>query len=377
MFEIEKVNSIKIPKSLGSILEDNVLVSILDKSSDIVPIVNKITDWWKIDLFEKKPSPAYTLDGEYQGTDLDIASFLYALYERGATINIPVYKSMRQNKVRKDEVLVSKENRHGKIHGLVSNKNTFSFSVRIIDMNVMTNDKVGAFRAFSLTDVHGEWYKEWRNLVFIPTEEERKFIEQNEINIGSKIVFTYFVSPYRWKSMYSKYYLLTKALINRIEEECKHYYFLVTDMLSKGIKFPESDPEFISDSFESTKTGEGTKIKVKCFETELILPEIFIKYKDYEHNQANLVLLYRRRKNYLYTLLPKLRYITRSIEYAHYFFNKKDEIPNWLNLKWEPGYREKGKRIQWDLLPIAKENNEIIIGLKKREYEKTETVSNT
>jgi len=76
----------------------------------------------------KEPAPALDPDGNFQGTDLDLFSFLMPLAERGAVIEIPRYRNRRKI-VRKEGERKIGTNQLGKITGLVSNKDVFSLII--------------------------------------------------------------------------------------------------------------------------------------------------------------------------------------------------------------------------------------------------------
>jgi hypothetical protein len=159
----------KISKNIKGLMENPIVLDILNRHSDITEAAEKVCDFWSYDLMNRKPSPAYDEYGLFKGTDLDLAVFLYALAERGAVINIPRYKSMRQSKMREDQTLLSKENRHGELLGVQANKDFFTFSINVMDQNVVGEDKVGDYRTFSMTDLDGGFYPGWETIQFVPT----------------------------------------------------------------------------------------------------------------------------------------------------------------------------------------------------------------
>jgi hypothetical protein len=96
----------KVAQTLLNITEHPITKIILDRSADITSAANAVQEWWSYDLFNRKPSSAYDEFGLFQGTDLDMACFLYEIANRGAVINIPVYKSMTKAKERVDEKII-------------------------------------------------------------------------------------------------------------------------------------------------------------------------------------------------------------------------------------------------------------------------------
>lgn len=248
----------EIENSLKNILENPIMKVILDRSSNIESVFEKVNSWWRYDLLSRKPGPAY-IDENFVGTDLDLSCFLYELSNRNSVINIPTYKSMRPTRFKEGQILVSKDNRHGQILGLIANKDVFSFSIRIKDMNIINTNTVGEYRNFLITDFDGNFYEGWRSLQFIPTAKENKFIFENELlTNNNSIIFTNFVHPNRWSSLFGQYYFITKALINRLKEESSYYNREVKAMLEEGIHYPpkEDTPGWP----ESTKIP-GKKLK--------------------------------------------------------------------------------------------------------------------
>jgi hypothetical protein len=363
-----------ISEKLMGLLDDPMVLTILDRNKDITNIIKEVESWWGFDLFSRKPGPAYDEEGLFMGTDLDLACFLYALKGRGAVINIPVYSSTRATKIKEGQKTFSIRNRHGEIKGVSANKDFFSFSVSILDLNVIGEDKVGFPRNFSLTDFEGNWYKGWTVIQFTPTINENKFITENKLWSGNKIVFKNFIHPNRWTSFFGYYYVVTKLLMDRLEEEASFYYSQMKEMLAKGIKYPDGEgpTEVIYESVE-----KGKSMKFLSFQTKIYIPEIGLKgdYDIMSHTQENLVSLYNKRKRYVYGILPSLRFMTRATEYAH--FKRPTAFPSWIqNDSWEQGFREPGKRTDWERLKLFQPAvGKHSVSILKRTYEKSTMVN--
>lgn len=363
-----------ISNKLSNILDHPTVINILDRSTNIEGATQWVQDLWDYDLYTRRPGPAY-IDGDiFAGTDLDLAAFLYALVDRNAVINLPTYRSMRQTKFKTGQRLVSNSNRHGQILGVSANKNTFIFSVRIKDMNVMKTDEVGDYRNFSLTKFNGEWYSGWNKIEFLPTAKENNFITENRLWSGNTVYFKNFVHPNRWTSFFGEPYFITKLLINRLTEEAKHYSEEVKRILEAGIEFPPSDKEKVY-SYTDENVDTGKQIKARAFEVEIDMPENETTFPNYKHSQQNLVKLYKLKNLYSYSIIPKLRFMTRATELAHH--RRPDLFPFWIeNTKWESGYKLKGKRKVWDrLILFQPEPFQQGVSIRKREYEKSERVT--
>ena len=363
----------KVAQTLKTVLDNQFMKDILNKNSDITITLNEVSSWWKYDLFSRKPGPAYEDDGTFLGTDLDLACFLYELADRNAVINLPEYKSLRKTRMKEGQMIVSKDNRHGCLLGLNANKDTFLFSIKIKDMNVITTESVGDFRNFSLTDFAGDWYDGWKKIEFLPSAKENNFLTESKILEGNHITFKNFSHPNRWISFFGQYYFITKCLIDRLTEEAAYYNSEIKKMLEEGIRYPVTETLVDWPKQESEK---GKSIKVKAFNVEIDVPENDTTFPVYEHNQINLVRLTRLRKQYVYRTIPKLRFATRATELS-YYNNKSDALPAWLqDVKWEKDYVVPGKRTKWERLVLFQPGvGERGVSIRKREFEKSEIVN--
>jgi len=324
----------EIAKSLTEVYNNKVMAVVRDRQKDIFSVTNDLLDWWRLDLFNRRPAPAFTADG-FQGTDLDLATFMSTLADRGAVINIPTYKSMRQSTRKEGQVVTSKDNRHGKITGLTANQEVFTFGVRINDQNVMTTSSTGEPRVFNLTDLDGEWYKGWKKIEFIPTEKENKFIKEFQLQYGNVITFSNFVSPARSLSVFSAPYFITKAAINRLTEEAKYYGGLIDWMLQLGISYPKGKAPV--EWPDQTKVGESKSIKVNATKWDIQF-EMIGEYPLVIFNQDTLIKLTKLRKDIIYKIKPQLTFAVRACELAYQKYGK-GKLPSWIkDAKWEPDF---------------------------------------
>ena len=362
-----------VAKSLTTILENPLMQVIQDKSKDVDEVIDKVLDLWQFDLYKRKPGPAYTEDDIFVGTDLDLATFLFALMGRGAVINIPKYKCMRPSSKTPGTIVVSEDNRHGQIVGLTSNKSVFTFSVKIKDMNVITADSVGDFRNFSLTSPTGEWYPGWSNIEFTPSAKENKFLDDHDIWTDNKIIFKNFISPNRWVSFYGKSYFITKALIERLSDEGRFYYSKMKEMAERGIRLPSKG---YSTETEDTSGDKGEAKVFTGFEVEIDLPSNNSKYKDVEISLESLTYITERRKRLIYSVLPKLRFVTRATELAFYKYGNYN-FPAWIqNAKWQTDFVAPGKRTKWNRLVLFQPGvGEYGVSIRCRETQVKDVVS--
>ncbi len=350
-----------------------VALDVMDRGiEDLLPAILEVQGWWGYDLFKRKPGPAYYDEtGKLQLTNLDLVCFLWELSKRDAVITIPTYKSRRASKTRTDQKTISDKNRNGVITSLQSNQNFFSFSVKIKDMNIISEDSVGDFRTFMLTDLDGSWYEGWKTIQFSPTLKENRWLYENKLFTGNTIFFKNFIAPSRWTSFFGHHYFITKLMIERLTEEASWCRAAYKIMLQMGIKFPgEKGPAAYSYG-EKTK---GIKKIFTSFEVKLQHSPFKGEYKMPKTNQKNMIALYDKQKRYA-QIIEGLRFMTRASEFAHY--SNPDSFPGWLkNIKWEEDYSEKGKRIKWQRLVLFQPGvAEIGWSILKRTYEKSTEVA--
>ena len=362
-----------IAQSLMTLLINPMVLDTLDRSTNIEETGNAAMAFWGYDLMKRKPSPAYDDYGVFKGTDLDLACFLYSLVGRNAVINLPRYKAGTKAKIREDQKLVSKENRHGKLIGVVGNQKFFKFNIKIIDENVIGADKVGDFRTFSLTGHDGGWYDGWDRIEFVPTLNENKFITENKLWTGNTIYFTNFIHPNRWTSFFGHHYVISKLLIERLGEERKYLNEQIKAMQAAGIRFPEGEGTVTYDGYSY---GDSKSVTFDSFEAKIFIPELGLKgeYPKIEHTQENLVSTYNKRKN-LGRIKDSLMFMIRATEYAHYI--NPERMPAWIkNTDWEDDFVEPGKRTKWQRLKLFQpEPGKHAVSILKRVTQKKAQVS--
>lgn len=362
-----------VASSLTTLLDNPIVGAILDRSKDILPVAEIVKSWWGYDLMNRKPSPAYNEYGLFQGTDLDLACFLYALAGRGAVLNLPYYKAHTQTKIREDQKLISKQNRHGKLINVGANKEFFSFNITIIDENVIGQDTVGDFRSFSLTDKFGQWYDGWSRIEFVPTIKENKFLTENKLWSGNNVVFKNFIHPNRWTSVFGHHYVITRLLMDRLSDECSFLNTEVKRLQAAGIKFPDQQ----GPASHVYEYGDVVTQVFPAFEMKVFVPQAKITgdYTLIDITQDEMIKAYNRRKTLLYGIMPALRFMTRASEYAH--FNAQDRFPHWLkNVKWEDGFKIPKGRTAYQRLKLFQDKvGEHSISLLKRTYKKSAPVS--
>ncbi|MDO8640246.1 MAG: hypothetical protein Q7R33_01770 [Nitrosarchaeum sp.] len=373
----------KVASTLLNVAETDAMQTILNLGQPIQPVIDETLAHWSYDLDNRKPGPAYTDDGVFVGTDLDLACFLYALADRQAVINLPQYKGRRAKQVTEGEIVVSDKNRHGKILGVLANKENMSFSIRIMDMNVMTTDEVGNFRNFMIVDLDGKWYDGWQTIQFVPDAKENDFMTKNKLWSGNTVVFKNFIHPNRWISFFGQHYFTTKALLNRLDIEAAHWRNLAKELRSQGVIIGGGNGEK-KEWPKKTTVGDSKSIKVPAIEVEIEHPAFLgslptidnfknvLTNKPITSKSEILKAAEDRAREITYTLIPKLRFATRATEYAFNFHGDDgNKMPAWIeNTPWDRNYVVKGARKIWNRLVFARD-----LAIRYRKYQISEIVS--
>lgn len=372
----------RVAQSIKDITSSDMMQMVMNRETYVMDITNQLLDHWSYDLYKRKPGPALLENGQLKTTDLDLACFLSALADRKAVIDIPHYKSRRATTKKEGERVVSKDHRHGPVKGLSANKEVFSFSINIKDMNVVITEEdgsetVGSPRNFMLVDVTGKWYEGWSNITFSPTAKENDFLNDKSLWTGNQIFFKNFVHPNRWTSVYGKYYLITKILMERLDEQSKFARKEVKRLLAAGVTFPVTGSGKKKVWPKSSK-GADEPIKVDAFQLEVDHSGFVNDFVPYYNTQEGLVQADQDQRTLSYTVIPKLRFATRSSELAFFQAGCKDKgFPAWISeAKWEDGYKQKGKQKVWNRLVLHQVlPGQLGFALRYRTYQKTERVA--
>lgn len=376
----------KIASTLEGLL-DNPLVSVaMDRSQPIDDVIEEVANHWKADLENRKPAPAYreTMDGFliYTGQTFDMFTFMNALADRKAVINIPDYKNLAPKTIKTNEKVVSDKNRHGPILGVIGNKKALSFNIRIKDYNVIQydahgNGTVGAPRDFKLVDYSGKLYNGWKKgIEFTTNMQENKFLDVYKLRIGKLVPFEGFVHPNLAFSFYGSPYLIAKIVGLRGEEEASFYRKLAKDLKNKGVKLPE---RFFAPRNKTFKSRKKKVIHVNNLEAVLFLPKFAGEYpikgmtetgdiKEYVKMPTGRIAMERvlrysrkRAKFLSYKACQKVTAPTRAVELSYFengftrgVRNPGNEIePGWDKPKWIREYRIPRGKIRWNALDFG------------------------
>lgn len=303
----------------------------------------------------RHPAPALDQDGNFQGTDLDLLSFLTPIAARGAVIEIPRYRNRRRVEVRPNERKIG-NNRFGPLIGLRSNQEVFSFSVLIHDKTIIkTNpnsgkEEVGDFRDFMIVDCDGHWYDGWDKIVWDPSREENRFLTEKGLWTGNTVSFQHYVHPNRWQSIFGAHHLLKKMLIARIDDEAGFYRGVVKQLKDLGLRMPSSASA--KSAYFPSEEAEGpapvtVPIVVKTMETVLDIPEFSGHYPPVAMNRNGLRKAYQRQKFLTYTLKPLVQFGVRANE-AAYFLYGLGRIAPWMEGRvWKSNWKAPKGRAEW------------------------------
>lgn len=373
----------QVSKRIMEIMNDPIVQVIVgqQRSLDLDEIIEKVSGFWKFDMYSKNPTPPYfNKEGKFVPTDLPLADVLYSMI--GAVIKLPYYKSMRETKIKEGQKRLSEE-RFGKITGLYSNAETLTSGLSMFDMSVTTSREVGDWRKFTLVDFKGEWYDGWKCIEIMPTAEENKFLTESELWTQNRVIFKNFVHPLRWTSVYGKAYFTTKLLIDRLTEDAKFMNGIIEKCLAAGINFPEGEKKVWADT---ESLGDKKSIKVPAFKIEIDMPKPEGVYTEPPLTQETLVEFDRKRNSYIYSVKPKLQFAVRASELAFYKHIKSqgwNSFPAWIkDAEWETGYRKKGGRTDFNRFvwfqPSEKDEKgqwQRGVAFLARDWEKAERVS--
>lgn len=355
---------------------------LLDRGQDPRAAVNRVLDGWGYDLEKRKPGVAFE-DPEHPGRftiDRELAVYMAALADRGAVLTLPHYQTRRAATRTEGEVVVSKQNRHGKALGITSNKDVFSFNVLIDDAQTITTDSVGKPKNFMLQDLDGKWHRGWSRISLIPKTDAEKALFKRT----SEVSFDYFVHPNRWSSFYSRAFLLAKLSIERLTDQQK---FLRAERkrLREALDVPPTEWA------KSIKVGSERKETFWAFNAVLDGIEFTGEYAEYPTTKEALEdvdLLLKR----IDGLLKKLRFHTRATEFAFWKHAvletmPKDKLlaylkgdgngnhprqPSWAKDAWTVGFKETPKaRTFWARMDRPREG----LALRWRCWQKQERVA--
>ncbi len=308
----------------------------------------------------RNPLPALDPDGNFQGTDLDLLSFLTPIAARGAVIEIPRYRNRRKVVVRANERRVG-NTRFGPITGLTSSQEVFSFSVRLFDQTIIKKDleteleDVGSHRNYMVVDCDGHWYHGWDKIIWDPSREENRFLTEQGLWMGNTVYFRNYVHPNRWQSVFGAPHLLKKIALARIDDEAGFYRKEVKRLQEMAIVFP---PGEIKEYARTLYEGDTVPVLVQTMEMVLDIPEFSGAYLPVPDTQAGLVAAHRHQKYLTYTLKPLVQFGVRANEAAYFLHGvetaNQGKIASWMEGRtWQPGWKAPKGRVDWNQMVLG------------------------
>lgn len=347
----------EIAYSLSNVLEHPCMVELLNPYAWVQDrLVNKVLSFWKYDLYTRKPGPIYKNGNQY--ITLDLSTFMFELVNRNAYIELPEYDPRYPIKKTKNEIKLN-VNKQGECLSLTSNKMTFNFGIRIKDLSLIRKQKnyneLGSYRTYLLTDYHGLLYDGWKGFNFNPTDEENNFLINKELWNDDELNFDYFINQEKWISFYGHHYFITKALIIKLKEDRSLLKKVIQECRNNKISCAKSESESFEWPNQEPNSNYET-IKILSFETEIDCPFEKPDRVNIPLSSYYMLKCFKRIK-LINKYLEKLRFLTRSVEYA---FSQKHDIinieknqflyPSWIKKEWKSGFKLPKKRVSWYML---------------------------
>lgn len=321
----------------------------------------------------RNPAPALDMQGNLQGTDLDLLSLLVPLAQRKAIIEVPEYTNRRPIRKREGERKIG-ENRFGRICELISNRNVFSFSMRIEDQTSLgtcadESEKMGLSRCLMLVDINGEL--RLVELSFKPTAHENRFLTAHGLYADGVIAIKYAVHPNRYQSIYGAPYLLTVLALRRLNDEGRYWKGEWKRLEEKGI-FPPQKRRYP----KTEQTGPSTRVLMPTMLVEFDLPKLQGSYRGPEGDtEERAQYAYDRQRILLHILRKPLSFVKRADEFAFFRYGGVQQgrilrAPWAQNLLVEEGYiaGRKRRRHSWNRLRYF---DDIAMRFRTTEWEET------
>jgi len=156
-------------------------------------------------------------------TDMDLASYLLALYRRQAVVSLSPYTRLTPQ-TEPAEARHIGDIRFGEITSLVSHQEYLSFGIRLNDASVIGSDgfteKVGQARSFTLLAPTGDWHTKPESLHWRERADEAEFNQHHRL---SRSDIQSFVHRNRRESVMGSPYLVAKCLLLRLNDEVEHF----------------------------------------------------------------------------------------------------------------------------------------------------------
>ncbi len=288
-----------------------------------------------------------------KASSLDLSTLLILLKYRKCKITIPSYKCVTNSKIKDTQVQVGFE-RTGQIVDLVSNQNTFHFSVRILNESWVEEKKNRAFefcpRSYTITDTDGNLSHNWDKFDFAITDKERDYFK-NCMDENGKLNCPRFVNHQLAHAFYTPYYRDIKLLVERLVAERKY----LTDLRKKYIPLIPKTESFVFEEDKKTQDDVQTEKtidnyvsrKVLCFESKVVPKKehnLVFNYINEKLSPKEIVVLCDSYLKGLIGVTGEYKFLCRLIELAFTKMNpyREDLTPkdlqtyNRTDCKWIP-----------------------------------------
>lgn len=355
-----------LAQSIRSIVElENPLVQqLLSRDAPLTEqMFNSIMRLSVFSWARRNPQPAVDKDGNFiRHTDLDLLTWLMGMARRGAVIQIPEYKNFRPSQSNPLERHLT-ESRFGPIVSLGSSEKGHSFSIKIFDHSLKVIDaygreSMGGYRSYMVVDPSGQLYDGWKSITWDPNPAEREFLQDKSLLYGNTVVFSTAVHPNRWQSVFGSGFLLLKVLLKRVKDEKKFYADEVERLLAMGIRFPISQGGLSGKTNngrqpESPKLGNSASVMFTHLQMVLEMPDLDGVYRPVPDTPEGLVYA-ERRASAMRRMHTDAQFIAEADVLAYKQYGR-GRIPHWMgdDAYWETGYRQKGKRTDWNRLNVS------------------------
>lgn len=333
------MTSAKTKSQTFNLITSDVFARVFDRTAPINDIVGALSEHWEYSLEDRRPGPAILADGNVKPTDLDLACLLATLAKRKAVVILPKYLVSGTKRSTNGQTVISADNRRGQLLRLSSNKEYFSFSALVQDMNVLNADgSLGAPRYFHILGKDGRFHPGWDSIHFVPNAPENDFVKKYGLDVAGQIPFDRFVHENRWTSFYGQYYFLTKCVIDRLEAEAKVIRVEMKRLKTLDTKAETAPAHWRQDNKDESEVNFTKRtIAVPVFEVAVDAPVVGeFKYTATALDVAKEALKDRE------AALNDLRFAARVTELAWYKKNgqaggyERAGFPAWIKgAKWE------------------------------------------
>jgi hypothetical protein len=257
-----------------NLLEDSTINKIFDKQEDVFKIYESVIKQWTTN------------------SAIDIMSFIHNCSgELSTNLQHDPYNIIR----------------------VVSNKETFNFGVLL--------ERNKKYKNITLINYNGTLINGIKSLN-IRLDGRSTWIDMNQ--------FKFITSPWAYMALFSKKYIQSKLLLDRLQKEAKYYHDTMKDMLK-----PDE-----SKTYNTKRIPQG-KTESEFDEVPALVITVNIN-KDYKHEfnkpTQNTIQTFQKRDKILFELIPTLQTYVRLAEFSHW--KTPESVPPWITNDWKVDKKE-------------------------------------